>query len=164
MKKVMQIDKTEVEQYWQLFCQESGVDPEANHMEKIFADPSEDGVDEIIDGLVAQVISGKKGGTSPCKLHYEKNNMPIPLAGDYWIIVNSKGKPAAITVIEKVEECPFDEVDEEWAMREGEADGSHEYWWGIHRWWFRKIYRKWSVEWNEQIPVLLIYFKRVHPA
>jgi len=159
----MKIDKQSVEDYWLEFCEKTGADPKSNHVEKVFADPSEDGVDEIIDGLVAQVISGKKGGTSPCKLHYEKNNMSIPEIGDYWIVLNSKGEPSAVTVIEKVEERPFDRVDEAWAQREGEADGSHEYWWGIHRWWFRKIYRKWGVEWSEDAPVLLLYFKTLYP-
>ena len=149
----------EVERYWRLFCANTGTDVESRYIARIFGDP-EIGVD-IIDALVSAVKGGRKRGTTPCKVNLDHNNRSVPEVGDYWIVLDSRGLPACVVRVTKVEHARFDEVDEEWAATEGEADSSLEYWYAMHRWWFQKCYRKWGVPWEEEAPIVKICFERV---
>jgi len=148
-----------VRQYWRRFCADTGIDVNSRYIARIFGDP-EIGVD-IIDALVSAVKAGRKRGTTPCKVNLEHNNRSVPEVGDYWIILDSGGLPACVVQVTKVEHARFDEVDEAWAATEGEADSSLEYWYAMHRWWFQKCYRKWGVPWQEDAPIVKIYFERI---
>lgn len=149
----------QINQYWQRFCANTGIDVDSHYIARIFGDP-EIGVD-IIDALVSAVKGGRKRGTTPCKVNLAHNNRSIPDVGDYWIILNSEGAPACVVRVTKVEHARFNEVDEAWAATEGEADSSLEYWYAMHRWWFKKCYRKWGVPWEEDAPIVKIYFERI---
>ena len=114
-----------------------------------------------MDGLVAAVKQGKKRGTAPSRLSLEKTAQKIPMPGEYWVVLNARSEPSCVVKVTKVEHRRFDEVDAEWAAREGEADGSFEYWYWMHRWYYGTVYRHWGLQWSEDIPVVLIYFDLV---
>ena len=109
----------EVERYWRLFCANTGTDVESRYIARIFGDP-EIGVD-IIDALVSAVKGGRKRGTTPCKVNLDHNNRSVPEVGDYWIVLDSRGLPACVVRVTKVEHARFDEVDEEWAATRGRS-------------------------------------------
>lgn len=149
----------DIEKYWRRFCAQAGVDENTPYIARIFGDP-EIGID-IIDALVSAVKGGRKRGTTPCQVNLDHNKRSAPAAGDYWIILDSRAEPACVVRVTKVEHARFDEVDEQWAATEGEADSSLEYWYAMHRWWFQKCYRKWGVPWSEDAPIVKIYFELV---
>lgn len=150
-----------IEQFWLRACEALGIDPAVGYAERMFGDPEMAGAD-IVDGLAAAVREGKKRGTSPCRLHLERNNLPLPEVGAHWVVLDSRRRPHAVVRVTKVETTQFDKVDDAWAEQEGEADRSLEYWQAIHRWWFRKVHARWGVPWSEEAPVVLIHFEPVY--
>ena len=150
-----------LEAFWHQACMATGIDTQASHSPRRFGDPKLAGED-VVDGLVAAVKQGKKRGTAPPLLSLQQGNLPIPEPGEYWVVVDSREQPTCVVVVEKVEHRRFDEVDAEWAAREGEADGSFEYWHWMHRWYYGTVYRHWNEPWSDDIPVVLIYFDLVY--
>ena len=150
-----------LEKFWHQACTATGIDRQARYSTRRFGDPKLAGED-LVDGLVAAVKQGKKRGTAPCRLSLEKTGLDIPEPGEYWIVLNSRSEPSCMVEVTKVEHRRFDEVGDEWAAREGEADGSFEYWHWMHRWYYGKVYRHWGAEFSDDIPVVLISFNLVY--
>ena len=87
---------------------------------------------EQADGLVALVLDGTKTATASALWDYEAVGEPLPEVGGLGIIVDGRGHPRALISTTTVEVVPFDEVDEEHALREGEGDRSLEQWRAVH--------------------------------
>ena len=86
------------------------------------------------DELAQLVIEEKKTATCSAHILYELENEPLPTTDDYSIILNSKEEPVAIIKTIEVTLVPFNEVNEEFALAEGE--GSYEEWRAIHERYF----------------------------
>lgn len=82
--------------------------------------------------LLAQIRAGnKRGGTSLAWAH-EADREPIPATGDMEIVVNHRNEPSLVLRFVDVTVVPFANVTAEFAAREGEGDGSLEYWRAAH--------------------------------
>lgn len=86
------------------------------------------------DDLFDLVVSGKKCAT--CSLYYGDNKMSKP--GDINIIYNSKNEQIKIEITD-VQKRRFCDIDEAWAIKEGEGDLSLSYWQNVHEEFFRNI-------------------------
>lgn len=80
-------------------------------------------------GLVLQKIK-----TATCSAYdlYQINNEPLPKAGDYSIILNSKEEAVCIIQTTKVYVAEFKDVSDEQAYKEGEGDRTLAYWRKVH--------------------------------
>lgn len=76
------------------------------------------------DELAQLVISGVKTATCSGYVFYGLENVPLPTAGDYFIILNQEEQPVAFIKTVDVTLVPMNEVSEEFAIAEG--DGSYE--------------------------------------
>ncbi|MDH3859611.1 MAG: ASCH domain-containing protein, partial [Gammaproteobacteria bacterium] len=92
---------------------------------------------------------------------FELNEVPRREAGDYWIILWENFKPACVLEIVNVELRPFKDVDAAFAAREGEGDGSLEYWKQCHEEYFKLQLGDWGKPWSEDLPVVLESFELV---
>ena len=87
---------------------------------------------EAPDKLADLVLQKAKTATCSAYDLYLINNEPIPKAGDYSIILNSKEEAVCIIKTLKVYVTEFNNVSEEHAFKEGEGDRSLEYWRRVH--------------------------------
>ena len=66
--------------------------------------------------------------------------------------------PAVIVELVNVEECKFEDVSAEFAAREGEGDGSLEFWKKTHEDYFKLQLTDWGHEWSDQLKIVLESF------
>ena len=88
---------------------------------------------EQADSLLELVLAGVKTGTASYFWDYETDDEPLPVVGDYDIVLDGSGSPRAVLVTESVEVVPFNEVTAEHAHAEGEDDRTLESWRRIHK-------------------------------
>ena len=84
------------------------------------------------DKLAALVKNGVKTATCSAYDLYQIEGEPIPKAGDYSVILDSKGESICIVKTTKVYVTAFDQVSQEHAYKEGEGDRSLDYWRKVH--------------------------------
>ena len=60
-----------------------------------------------------------------------------------------------------IEVRPFKDVDAAFAAREGEGDGSLEFWKNCHEDYFKLQLADWEREWSDDLPVVLESFELV---
>ena len=87
---------------------------------------------EAPDKLAELVVQGIKTATCSAYDLYQMNNEPLPKAGDYSIILDSREEAVCIIKTRKVYVTEFRKVSEEHAFKEGEGDRSLEYWRMVH--------------------------------
>jgi len=91
------------------------------------------GFEEHADELAQLIIAGKKTATCSAYALYEIENAPLPAAGLYTVILNSRDEPVAMIQTVDVQILPMNEVSAEHAAAEGEGDLSYQYWWDVHQ-------------------------------
>jgi len=84
------------------------------------------------DELADLVVQGIKTATCSAYDLYQINNEPLPQAGDYSVILNSREEAVCIIQTRRVYVTEFNQVSEEHAFQEGEGDRSLEYWRTVH--------------------------------
>jgi uncharacterized protein YhfF len=118
---------------------------------------------ELAEQLLKLVLTGKKTGTATLVIELEKEGDKMPKVGDYNIILDGKGKPAAIIQTTSVKIKPFNQVKEAYAYSEGEDDRTLESWKREHwKYWTRKG-KKLGFTMKENLPVICENFKLVYP-
>lgn len=114
------------------------------------------------DNLCALTVLGVKTGTASAYNLYELENAPVPCAGSYSIILDSKGQAQCIIKNTSVTVVPFDQVTAEHAASEGEGDRSLEYWRNVHTTFFTGELEGTPYSFSEKIPVVCERFEVVH--
>lgn len=114
------------------------------------------------DELAELVLRGIKTGTASAYPLYEAENEALPKAGNYSVILDSKDEAVCIIKTTKVTIVPFREVSEEHARKEGEGDGSLEYWRKVHVEFFRKEMSETGKLFHEDMPVVCEEFELVY--
>jgi uncharacterized protein YhfF len=118
---------------------------------------------ELADELLELVLTGKKTGTATLVIELEKEGEKMPEVGDYNIILNGKGKPAAIIRTTSVEIKPFNKVEKAYAYSEGEDDRTLKSWKREHwKYWTRKS-QKLGFKMKEDLLVICENFELVYP-
>lgn len=138
-------------QYWNEFLG-NGDKPESVSAWQFGADP---------DTLAQLVMDGMKTATCSGHVFYELENEPLPTTKDYNIILNSDNQPLAITKTTEVTITPMNEVSEEFAMAEGEGDGTYDYWWNVHEAFFKNELSTFGLEFSEEMLVVCERFEVV---
>ena len=100
------------------------------------------------DELAKLVVEGKK--TATCSLHklYEIEAEPLPKVGSHQVILNKVDQPVAMIKITEVSIKPMQEVPVEFALAEGEGDGSYQYWWDGHIKFFNSIADEFNISFD----------------
>ncbi len=78
------------------------------------------------------VVAGIKTASSVAFASYIHYQSPIPAVDDFSIITNWEGEAKCIIKTTAVEIIPFNEVTEDYAMKEGEGDQTLTYWKKVH--------------------------------
>ena len=138
---------------WERFCEKSGI--KADYDDWAFGGAP--------DALAELVLNGIKTATASAYPLYEQEQEPLPKAGDYSVILNTKGEAVCIIRTTKVYVVPFREVSAGHAFREGEDDRSLESWRAVHRDFFTREMNAEGLTFDEDMPVVCEEFMRVYP-
>ena len=115
------------------------------------------------DELAALVLSGRKTATASAYPLYELEGEPLPKAGEYSVVLNSRDEAVCVIRTTKVQIVPFDQVTARHAAREGEGDLSLAYWRKVHRAFFIGEMQSVGRTFDESMPVVCEEFERVYP-
>jgi uncharacterized protein YhfF len=148
---------TEVEEYWIKACEQYGITADDYHC-STFGDPK---FADYGDHVTELAMNETKRATAHLAMDFDINGVKRRQEGDYWVVLWENMKPAGVLKMVKVEERPFKDVDAAFAAREGEGDGSLEYWSRIHEDYFKLQLNTWGKEWSEDLPVVLESFDLV---
>ena len=94
------------------------------------------------DLLAHLVVSGQKTANASAYPLYAIDNEPLPIEGEYSVILDSKDNAVCVIQTRKVYVVPFREVTAEHAFREGEGDRSLAYWREVHE----RVFAEWMQE------------------
>lgn len=109
------------------------LDPYASAVTFCFGDSP-----EMADELLALVIAGKKTATCGAVRDYGAESEPMPEVGRRDVVLDGRGRRAAVIETVEVTIKRFDEVDEAFARAEGEGDLSYDYWRDEHQAYFER--------------------------
>ena len=88
---------------------------------------------EMADDLLALVLAGKKTATCGPVRDFGPGGAEKPVVGRRDVILDGKGRPAAVIETVEVSYCRFNEVDEAFARDEGEGLLTLEDWSNGHK-------------------------------
>ncbi|SMC17446.1 Uncharacterized protein YhfF [Clostridium acidisoli DSM 12555] len=113
------------------------------------------------NGLAKLVLNGIKKATASAYQLYELENSPLPPIGGLNIILDSDNNAVCITKTTKVYTCPFKEVSENHALKEGEGDLSLSYWRKVHKDFFSKELKEYNLDFDESMIIVCEEFEVV---
>ena len=115
------------------------------------------------DELARLTLAGVKRGTSSAHALYAAENDPLPQAGDYSVILDSRGEAVCVIRNVTVRILPFREVDARHAFLEGEGDRSLRHWREVHERFFRQELTESGLVFTEDIAVVCEEFEVMYP-
>lgn len=115
------------------------------------------------DGLARLVLAGRKTATSSAYPLYELEGEPLPEAGEYSVILNSRAEAVCVIRTERVSTVPFHDVGGEHARREGEGDRTLACWRRVHEAFFTDELARAGSAFTPDMPVVCEEFRRVWP-
>src|SRR5688572_13390430 len=83
---------------------------------------------ELSEELLSLIREGRKRGGASLVWAHEADGEAVPSVGEIEIVVNHLNAPSLVTRTTAVEVVPFNQVSAQFAAREGEGDGTLEYW------------------------------------
>ncbi len=114
------------------------------------------------DILAALTLSGVKCATSSAHALYALAGEELPRAGEFSVLLNSRGDAVCILRNTQVQVHPFREVDERHAFLEGEGDRSLSYWRQVHEAFFRSALAAQGLPFTDDISVVCEEFEVVY--
>ncbi len=149
------MDKTE--EYWRRFLKLNKLDSSLRYKEAFYF-----GFKESADELLELVLEGKKRATSSLLKAYEIEDEPLPVKGEYSIVLNSKEEPCAVIETTDVYVLPYNQMTFEICKKEGEDD-CLESWKRNHEEFFKKDLESMGIEFKEDMEIVFEEFKKVYP-
>ena len=115
------------------------------------------------DLLAELTRAGVKTATSSAAIWYEIEDEPMPKAGEYSVILDSRDQAVCAIRTTRVYTVPFDQVTAEHAYKEGEGDRSLAYWRQVHEEFFRAELAEAGLAFAPDMPVVCEEFEAVWP-
>ncbi len=143
--------------YWELFRKTYGVTESFVNISAFGDSP------ELADELLELVLARKKTGTATLVIEMERLGEKMPVVGGYNVILDGRGKPAAIIRTTSVDIKPFAEVGEAFAYSEGEDDRTLESWRREHWAYWVRMGRRLGFVMKEELLVICENFELVYP-
>jgi uncharacterized protein YhfF len=117
--------------FWDRFVRATGLD--GPHDAWGFGD---DSMPEMMTELALLVRDGPKRATTGVLAEYEDEGESIDEVGRFVVILGGDHEPVCVIRNTSVEVRRFGDVDEEFALTEGEGDGTLDYWRSSHQEYF----------------------------
>ena len=118
---------------------------------------------ELIDELLGYVLQRKKRSSTSLLKESELQGYPLDKVGDYNIILNSRGEPAAVIKTVSVKRVKNKDIDAEHAYWEGEGDRTLNSYFQEHDKYYTRVGKALGFEFNKDMLVDLVRFELVYP-
>lgn len=115
------------------------------------------------DGLAALVLAGVKTAAASAYPLYGLEGEPLPEAGEYSVILDSRDEAVCVILTDRVEIVPYREVGADHAFREGEGDRTLTCWRQVHEAFFREEMAASGLTFTGEMPVVCETFHVVWP-
>ncbi len=115
------------------------------------------------DLLLGLILAGEKTITSTSPWLYDDALQRAPAIGDYWVVMDGAGRPAAVLRTTSVKTLLMNEVTEEDSRHEGPAVRPIETWRKVHWNFFTRVLAPLGKSPAADMPVTLEYFEVVCP-
>jgi len=148
----------EIHDFWEKAKDETGI-------EGTFTDAYGIGdTSELKQELLDLVLGGKKRASTSLVRASEIEGWPLPEVGQYNVILDGSGEPAAVIKTVSVRRCRFKEVDEEHAYWEGEDERTLESYIREHTKYYTRRGEALGFRFTPDMEVVLDRFELVYPA
>ena len=114
------------------------------------------------DLLAHLVVTGTKTATASAYALYELEKEPLPQAGAYSVILDSKDNAVCVVQTTKVTFVPFNDVTADHAYKEGEGDRSLDCWREVHESYFAECLHEAGLEFSPDMKVVCEEFVVVY--
>lgn len=118
---------------------------------------------EMNDLLLGLVLQGEKTITSTSPWLYDEGLQAAPAVGDYWVVMDGAGKPAAVLRTTEVTILPMDQVTEQYSRHEGPTVRPIEAWRQVHWKFFTRVLAPLGKTPTVDMPVTLERFEIMCP-
>lgn len=120
---------------------------------------------QLGDELAELVVSGPKRATVGWIAEAEALGEHQPAVGDYWIVLDGRGRPRCTIRTQETFVAPLIAVDHRFAWDEGEGDRTRDWWLEGHRRYFARRSEILGIPFDEaESPLLYERFEVVHRA
>ena len=116
-------NNTSIDAFWNEFVKASGLDEDALYA----GDLTFDGKGNTKAALLELLLSGKKTVMFNAFEAYTIDREPLPVSGEYSVVLDFNGEPSCIIRTENVSVVPFGDISWELASREGEDENLEEW-------------------------------------
>jgi uncharacterized protein YhfF len=117
--------------------------------------------EELTNQLANLVIKGLKTATCSALIDYQITKEDLPKVNDLKIIVDWHKNPICITKTKSVVIKKFNEIDEEFARKEGEGDKSLAYWQNAHKTFFSNYLKTLGVAFTDELKLVCEEFEKI---
>lgn len=142
-----------VEMFWRAYLATLPPDHRAHTVPLPVAERFGDSA-ELAEKLGQLIYQGIKTATCASLWEYEAEGIPIPVVGQYDIVLDGQNRPLLINELTEVTIMPFEDVDAAFAFEEGEGDRSHESWRSGHWRFFSRVLAKIGREPDPKMPLI----------
>jgi uncharacterized protein YhfF len=118
---------------------------------------------EMSDLLLGLVLEGEKSITTTSPWLYDDDLQAAPVVGDYWVVIDGAGRPAAVLRTTEVTIMPMDQVTEQYSRYEGPSVRPIEAWRKVHWNFFTRVLAPLGKTPTADMPVTLERFEIVCP-
>ena len=139
----MQVDE-HVQRFWDDVCARTGVPADGLTAVEAFGDSP-----AMADELLALVLAGTKRATAGLVSDFAAEGEPLPRPGDHWVVLDGRGRPAAVLRTTEVRTGLLHSVDDAFAHDEGEGDRTRTSWLEGHLRFFRRQGERAGVPFDE---------------
>lgn len=141
------------QEMWQEFSQKRGISGEYDSWS--FGDDA--------DALADLVLRGIKTATCSLGIFYEREGEPLPEAGQYSVVLDSRDQAVCIIQTTKVYQTAFSEITPDHARKEGEGNRSLAYWREVHEAFFTEELKAVGCNFHEDLLLVCEEFQRLYP-
>lgn len=147
-----------VHKFWEKVKKEKGIEGE-------FADAFGFGdTPELRQELLELILEGKKRASTNLLIESKIMGYPSSKLGQYNVILDGEGRPAAVIKTVSLRKARFKDVDEEHAYWEGEGDRTVETYLKEHIKYYTRIGKTLGFEFHEDLEVEFESFVLVYPC
>ena len=141
------------EQMWQAFSEKNEID--APYDAWAFGDDA--------DALAELVLQGIKTATCSAQPFYALEGEPLPRAGEYSVILDSRDQAVCVIQNTRGYQTSFEMVTAEHAWKEGEGDRSLAYWRQVHEAFFSQELSQAGMAFSQDLMLVCEEFLRIFP-
>ncbi|MEQ1832935.1 MAG: GNAT family N-acetyltransferase, partial [Candidatus Eisenbacteria bacterium] len=148
-----------VRPFWEAFLATQPAGTAARFREAFYFADSE----HVADELARLVLAGRKRATASLLWVHEAEGSAPPAVGSLSVMTDFAGTPLAVLAVTASNVVPFEDVGPEFAAREGEGDGSLEYWRRVHWAYFSRECASLRREPDPRMAIVCEEFALVYP-